>query len=513
MEETELLQALKHWQDAYHQVVLENHHLREEMSRLQAEVGAAQEREAQAIELANRLQATVEQLMERVKQLEARANKDSSNSSKPPSSDGLQKPVRKTQSLRGKSGKPSGGQQGHRGSTLLMGEDPDQIVVLQPLRCQRCQQDLREAPPSRQDRFQVVDLPQLRLQVTEYQAQVKVCPCCQAETRADLPAGMVPASVQYGAQIKALAVYLTTVQLLPVARVSQLLSDLFGTSFAQASVLAACQASARAVAPVVAHIQTALQKSRILHADETGFRVSGKRWWLHVACTQWLTVYFAHPKRGNEATEAMNILPGYRGTCVHDSLSMYLHYLCQHALCVAHYLRELTYVDGQFHQEWARHLQLLLRSVHLQVEHARQQGMQQLAEQDQQEYRRRYRELVQRGLAANPPPTQRTGQRGAIKKGDVLNLLLRLQQHEDLLLRFMTDFEVPFTNNQAETDLRMMKLRQKISGCFRTVEGSAVFCTLRSYLSTMQKQGVHLLSALASTWTDTPLYPPLLLAE
>jgi transposase len=499
MKEAELLQAFEQLQQAYEQV--------------QTALTEERRLKAEAVAQLTQLQEVVEQLVERVKELEGRLAKDSHNSSKPPSSNGFKEPMRKTQSLRGKSGKQNGGQPGHQGSTLLMVDQPDQTIVLHPQQCQRCRQDLAEASAYRLERFQVFDLPKLALHVTEYQAQVKVCPCCQAETRATLPQGMIPASAQYGPQIKALAVYLTTLQLLPVQRVSHLLSALFGSTFSEASVLAACQKSAQNVAGVVEKIKTALLSSRVLHNDETGFRVKKQRWWLHVACTRWFTLYFAHPKRGNEATEAMQILPVYQGTSVHDSLSMYLHYPCRHAFCVAHYLRELTYAHEQFHQSWADQMKRVLRTIHIQVEQARQDGMSQVPEQDQQDYRRRYQELVLIGLAANPPPTERSGQRGAIKKGEVLNLLLRLQQHQDLLLRFMTDFEVPFTNNQAETDLRMMKLRQKISGCFRTVEGSAVFCTLRSYLSTMQKQGVPLLIALASTCTASPLYPPLLEGE
>jgi transposase len=492
MKERELLEALEHLQQAHSQLQRENDQLRQENTQLRH---------------------VVADLMERIKQLEAQAAKDSHNSSKPPSSNGFKEPVRKTKSLRGKSGKKSGGQAGHPGHTLLLVEQPDQTLVLAPHRCQICQQDLLEAQTQRVERFQVVDLPRLALQVREYQAQVKVCPACQGETRAALPEGLLPATVQYGPQIKALAVYLSLFQLLPVARVSQVLSDLFDTSFSQASVLAACRESAQRVAPVLEQIKTALQHSQVLHNDETGFRVLVKRWWLHVACTPWYTLYLAHPTRGDQALKTMGILPGYAGTSVHDSLSMYLSYPCTHALCVAHYLRELSFVHEQYQQSWAPPMQRLLRSIHLQVEQARAQGLDHIREQDQQDYRRYYRHLVAVGLAANPPPTQRQGQRGAIKKGDVLTLLLRLQQHEDLILRFMTNFAVPFTNNQAENDLRMMKLHQKISGCFRTSEGSAVFCAVRSYLSTMAKQGVHLLSALASTCSGPLLLPPLLGAE
>jgi transposase len=266
-----------------------------------------------------------------------------------------------------------------------MVEVPDQTIVLNPSRCQRCQQDLAEASTRRVERFQVVDLPRLALQVTEYQAQVKACPCCQTETRAALPEGMIPASVQYGPQIRALAVYLTIFQLMPVARVSQLLSDVFHTTFSQATVLAACQKSAQRLTPVLQQIKTALQNSRVLHNDETGFRVLKKRWWLHVACTKEFTLYLAHPKRGDEALKTMEILPGYQGTSVHDSLSMYLSYPCLHALCVAHYLRELTFAHEQFHQSWAGQMQYLLRTIHLQVGHARAEGMDHLPQQDQQD--------------------------------------------------------------------------------------------------------------------------------
>jgi transposase len=480
--------------------------LLEKLQAQEAEIKSLREDLAQALVVLSEANA-------RIKQLEGQAGKDSHNRSKPPSTNGFKEPVRKTQSLREKSGKKSGGQPGHPGKTLMMVSNPDEIVRLSPSRCSHCQKALVATGSSRLEQIQVFDLPLMRLEVKEYQAEVKTCPNCQHETRAALPDGIAPLSVQYGPNVKALAVYLSCIQFLPLARTCQLLSDLLGTTFSQAAVLAACQKSAQAVQPVGEQIQVALQHSRVLHSDETGFRVGGKRWWLHVACTAWFTYYLAHPKRGNEATEAMDILPHYHGINVHDSLSMYRRYPCLHALCVAHYLRELTYIHEQYQQDWAYQMTLLLRSIYLQVQQAKQEALCLIPEADQQDYRRRYQHLVQLGLLANPPPTERTRQRGAIKKSEPLTLLLRLQEHHDLILRFMTNFEVPFTNNQAETDLRMMKLRQKISGCFRTVAGSATFCTLRSYLATMKKQGVHLLTALASTYTASLLSPPLLGGE
>jgi transposase len=455
----------------------------------------------------------LEQANARVKQLEGQAAKDSHNSSKPPSSNGFKEPVRKTASLREKSSKKSGGQPGHAGKTLMMVEQPDQTIRLTPQQCKHCQQDLASAPLCRTERVQEFDLPSVRLLVTEYQVEVKACPCCQAETRADLPDGLTLASAQYGPNIKTLAVYLACVHLLPLARVCQILHDLFGTTFSEASVLAACRQSASRLTLVLAMIKRALQKSRVIHNDETGFRVNKKRWWLHVAATCWLTLYLAHPKRGKEATDAMGILPNFQGTSVHDSLSSYLQYLCIHALCVAHYLRELTFIFEHFGQLWAKEMKALLLDIKACVERAREEGRTSLSEATKLDFVRRYTKLVQTGMTANPPPPKLPGKRGKPAKSDALNLLIRLHQYQDMILRFMSDFNVPFDNNRAESDLRMMKLRQKISGCFRTETGVALFCDLRSYLSTMQKQGVHLLTALRSAIVGSPLLPPLLAAE
>jgi transposase len=463
-------------------------------------------------ELAQALES-LEQANARIKQLEGQAAKDSHNSSKPPSTNGFKEPVRKTQSLREKSGRKSGGQPGHPGSTLMMVPQPDHTVLLTPEQCQQCQEDLSQASLCRRERVQVFDLPSVHLQVTEYQVEVKRCPCCQAETRADLPEGLTAASAQYGPNVKTLAVYLACLHLLPLARVCQILGDLFGTTFSQASVLAACQQSASAVIPILQRIKMALHTSQVVHNDETGFRVNKKRWWLHVAASCWFTLYLAHPKRGKEATDAMGILPNFLGTSMHDSLSSYLQYACMHALCGVHYLRELTFVFERFEQLWAKEMKALLLEIKACVQRAREQGLTSLPQVVKQDFERRYGQLVQTGMAANPPPHKRMGQRGAPKKSEALNLLLRLQQYQDLILRFMHDFDVPFDNNQAESDLRMMKLRQKISGCFRTQEGATIFCDLRSYLSTMQKQGVHLLTALRSAMAGSPLLPPLLAAE
>ena len=423
------------------------------------------ELEAQKVEnqtLRNDLAKALEHLEQanaRIKQLEGQAAKDSHNSSKPPSTNGFKEPMRKTQSLREKSGKKSGGQPGHPGTTLMLVEHADQTVLLTPEQCHGCQQDLSEVSPCRKERVQVFDLPTVHLQVTEYHVEVKACPCCQAETRADLPDGLTPASAQYGPNVKTLAVYLACLHLLPLARVCQILSDLFGTTVSQASVLAACQQSASAVTPVLQRIITGLQTSRVVHNDETGFRVENKRWWLHVAATCWFTLYLAHPKRGKEATDAMEILPNFLGISIHDSLSSYLQYGCMHALCVVHYLRELTFVFERFEQRWAKEMKALLLEIKACVQRAREEGRTSLPQTIKQDCERRYLALVQTGMAANPPAQKCSGKRGPPKKSDALNLLIRMHQYRDLILCFMHDFDVPFDNNQAESDLRMMKLR------------------------------------------------------
>jgi transposase len=226
---------------------------------------------------------------------------------------------------------------------------------------------------------------------------------------------------------------LSCLHLLPLARVCQILSDLFGTTFSEACVLAACKQSALALAAVLKRIKTALQKSTVMHNDETGFRVNKKRWWLHVAATCWFTLYLAHPKRGKEAIDAMGILPNFRGTSMHDSLACYLHYLCVHALCNAHYLRELTFIFERFEQLWAKEMKVLLLEIKACVQLAQEQGLTRLPKATVQDFERRYKELVQTGMDANPSPQKPPGKKGAPKKSDALNLLIRLHQYQDMI--------------------------------------------------------------------------------
>jgi transposase len=502
MNDTELIQAFEALQQEYHCLRTAYERQQQENTVLRKELAVAQEQLATAREV-------FAQLNTRIERLEGQRSRDSHNSSKPPSSDGPRSPVRKTQSLRGKSGKKSGGQPGHPGHTLLMVSHPDTIIALAPPVCERCQQELGTVEVVREERAQVWDLPPLRLQVTEYRAQVKVCPCCQQETRAAFPDGLQPAAVQYGPMTKALAVYLQCMHLLPYARTCQILSDLLGTSFSQASLQAALQSGSCQVEEALGVIQTGLIGSQVMHNDETGFRVADHRMWLHVAATSQLTYYQYHQKRGKEATDAIGILPQFHGISVHDSWASYLQYACLHALCNVHYLRELTFIQEHYHQDWAKEMKELLLEIKAHVDLARSQGKAVLPRALRQEYEERYLQLVEQGSAANPPPPRKKGTRGPLRGDEVRNLLHRLRDYQAMILRFMHQLIVPFDNNLAEQDIRMMKVQQKISGCFRTPEGATIFCRLRSYLSTMRKQGVHLLTALQHVFLGSPLLPSL----
>jgi transposase len=426
----------------------------------------------------------VQGLLVRVHQLEGQVGKDSHNSHKPPSSDG---PARRPKSLRVSGGKKPGGQLGHRGRTLQLSAAPDQVVVLHPATCAHCQAAIR-------------------LRVTEYQAEQVGCPSCQQVTVAPFPP-QVAGRVQYGPQVRALALYLLEYQLLPYERTAQMLAEAVGCALSPGTLETWVQQAAHGLAAPEAAIKTALVRAAVLGNDETGLRVAGQRQWLHVARTDQLTHYGRHPKRGKTATDALGILPTFRGTSVHDGLSSYPHYAqCQHALCNAHLLRELTFVAEHEQQAWAQALKAHLLHTQAQVEAARTAGAHALSAGQRTALVARYHALVAQGLAAQPPPG-RTGKNGRVKQSPAKNLLDRLQRHADQVLRFLDDFAVPFTNNGAEQDLRMAKIQQKISGTFRSEAGADAFCRIRGYLSTMAKQGYRLLAVLRRVFTDQPLSP------
>lgn len=441
-------------------------------------------------------QEQIATLTARVTDLEARGKQDSHNSSKPPASDGLRK---KPVSLRPQTGRKPGGQAGHKGCTLALSNTPDEIVAHAPVQCACCQASLTDTPRRLVARRQVLDLPPVSLQVTEHQVHSKVCPGCGHTNQAAFPAE-VSQPVQYGPQVQALGVYLTGYQLLPLQRACELLADVFGATLCAGTLQACVQRAGAQLQPARQQIAQAAQQAGVLHGDESGVRVGGKLSWLHVASTPLLTHYTVHAKRGQTGMNAAGILSAFTGIAVHDGWASYFTYGCRHALCNAHHLRELqgVYEAAPQQQAWAQQMQTLLRDGKQAVETAQQAGQSQLAADTLAELTTRYEHLVQQGYAANPPPdlTDAPRKRGRVAQSGARNLLNRFSKYQAETLRFLHDFAVPFDNNLAERDVRMIKVQQKISGGFRTKEGSDAFCCIRSYISTLRKQGRHVLTAL-----------------
>lgn len=435
-------------------------------------------------------------LTARVAELERQLGLNSSNSGKPPSSDGLKRPSR-TGSLREKSGKKSGGQHGHKGHTLKQVETPDKVVDHFPDKCSNCGGTPDATESVSYQKRQVVDLPEpLPPVVTEHRAYACLCQACGARTQAGFPEG-VTAPVQYGPRIAAMAVYLQTCHFIPEDRLAELLKDLYGIDISTATIAAMERRKAEELAPVAKAIGEKVRQAPVKHMDETGYRIGGRTQWLHVAATVLLTFYHTSAKRGA-------LLADVIGVIVHDHWKPY--FTMQgvlHALCNAHHLRELKALMEIEKELWAFAMYRFLRQACHAVNIARERGLT-LEPRFVAWMQSRYDRIVAQGLAfheSQPPPArpkQANGKkpRGRQRRRTGHNLLLRLQSRRDDVLRFLTDPSVPFTNNLAERDLRMMKVMLKICGCFRTVAGAENFATLRSVLSTARKQGWSLIETL-----------------
>jgi transposase len=440
-----------------------------------------------------------------IQELRDQLAKNSQNSGKPPSSDGLKKP--RTRSLRKKSGRRSGGQKDHQGHTLKMVERPDQIQVYEASTCSHCATDLQSVEPCGYEKRQVFDVPLVRTEVTEHQAEVKTCPGCGQQVKGDFPSD-VTQPVQYGPRLKAQASYLNNYQFIPLARTCELLGDFYGHTPSEAFVLDANATLVDQAEPSLATIKQQLIAADVAHFDESGLRVEDRLNWLHVASTNQLTYYAVHPKRGQVGMKALGILPEFKGRAVHDHWKSYFTFdNCQHALCNAHHLRELQFVLDQYEQNWAREMAQLLLDIKDEV-HEAPLDQTTLSPELLAHFEQRYNELIAQGLEANPPPADPPPRkRGRKKQSPPKNLLDRLQQFKPQVLAFMYDFRVPFDNNSAERDVRMVKVKQKMSGTFRTRTGAETFCAIRSYISTVRKHGRNVLDAIHDALTGNPFVP------
>ncbi|MCH7688372.1 MAG: IS66 family transposase [Planctomycetes bacterium] len=456
------------------------------------------------------LEAENRELRNEVKDLRGKLAKNSKNSSKPPSSDGLKKPQPK--SLRKPSGKKPGGQQGHAGTRLEMVEQPDHVVSHTVEECQQCGCSLESVDATDHRRRQVVDIPPIELEVTEHRAEIKCCPGCGCRNEAAFPAE-VKTSVQYGSRIKSLLVYLNQYQLLPYERTCQLAEDLFAHTISQGTLSNWNAECYRNLESTEEQIRQAILASEVVHFDETGIRQQGKLHWLHTAGTKHLTFYGLHARRGKEAMDELGILPNYTGCAVHDHWKSYFTFSCDHSLCNAHHLRELTWLAEHEQQSWATSMIELL----LEAKETCEATSENCLAEDSAELasiRLRYDALIADGLAQNlpPPETSEKKKRGRRKQSKAKNLLDRLRDFKTETLAFLTHPLIPFDNNQGERDIRMAKLKQKISGCFRGENGGKIFSRIRGYVSTLRKNDLKILDGIQSTFNQLPKLPPHILA-
>jgi transposase len=469
----------------------------DERQQLRAENAALREQLTQRDQL-------IAKLEQRLAALEEQLVKNSHNSHLPPSSDRF---VRQPKSLRKKSGKKPGGQPNHPGTSLMWSPTPDEVVVHPLAHCPHCQSDLQVVAPCGYERRQVVDVPPVRLQVTQHQAERKQCPVCLRQSSASFPLE-VRAPIQYGTRVGAMAVYLVEQQLLPWARACEVLSDLFLTKMSEGTLATLIEGCAQHLGCVEEQLKAALIEARVLHQDETGLSVKGRRRWLHVSSTRKLTHYAVHDKRGREALDAIGILSVFKGTSVHDGWrSYFLFEGCSHALCNVHHLRELVFMAEHDGQAWAISMKELLLLMKERVKEAKQRGEAQLDPLSLLALRAEYDRVLQEGWRIHPPPARDGPTKTTRKRHPAVNLLDRLQVGKEAVLAFLSNFAVPFDNNQAERDVRMVKVQQKVSGTFRSEAGATAFCRIRSYLSTLRKQGLPLLSALEATLRGHPLLP------
>jgi transposase len=476
-----------------------------EIARLLQSLPAADRRQVEsyfnALEVRLALQAEaslkqkqqIEMLSDRLDQLEHQLKQNSKNSHKPPSSDGFKKPKR-TRSLRKKSNRKPGGQAGHPGSKLKRSDDIDKFVFHPVNTCKCCGKDLKGVEIVDYVKRQVFDLPDLSLDVIEHQAELKQC-SCGAISQGVFPDD-VRGEVQYGPGIRGLASYLQNYQLLPYQRSAQLLRDVFEVSISEGTLYNISEQAYDELEDFESQLKQYLIKQDVLHSDETGVNVGGKTHWLHSASNGEYTHYQVHPGRGYEAMNEIGILPFFKGTLVHDCLRSYFRYeQAEHSVCLAHILRELQ-AQVEQKQGWAEQMLQLILALKKSKDRAIDQGKTQVSQATIKDYQKQYHQILQRGNRANPLPPKDYNNPRKRKRTKAQNLLRRLEEYESEVFRFYTDFNVPFDNNLAERDLRMAKVKQKISGCFRSERGAHYFARLRSYISSARKQGLNTLEAL-----------------
>jgi transposase len=441
-------------------------------------------------------------LQAEVRRLRDATAQNSHNSSRPPSTDRPDKP--RPKSLRKKSGRKPGGQPGHPGRTLQPSDTP-QHVHIHPLRECECGEDLSGQPALDFERRQVFDLPSLTLECSEHRAEIKECPCCHQLGTAAFPPDL-KAPVQYGQNFRALLAYFYDAQEGASRRIREMCAEMFGYAVSEATLQRARQEQYQALQPFEQRLVEILPQEPVLGADETSLPINKVNHWLHVLCTPLLTFFSVQLLRGKAAIQAIGIIPRFKGWLMHDFLSSYLGFAnCLHTFCKSHLLRELVFLVEQHQQSWAQELYDLLMQM-FQCVQERKARDSPLSEAEYKQWQARYQQLLSAGRHANPlTPEQQTQKR--LKQSKEQNLLDRLETYEACILAFLWAWELPFTNNESERDFRMMKVRVKISGCFRTLAGARRHARIRSYIATLRKHGLPVLEYLRRALDGHPFLP------
>ena len=447
-----------------------------------------------------------QKLSQRVQELEDRLNKNSQNSHKPPSSDGFKKRPKKPKRVRGRERRKPGGQSDHPGTTLKMSDEVDHVIRHEVKVCRGCGQDLSDLSGAVGQRRQIIDIPQPQLIRTEHQAIVKECPCCGASNAGQFPSDL-RGHVQYGSRLRALVIYLMIYQLVPYERTQELLKTLYTLSPSTGTLHRMIRDGYQRLEEAEKALKGAMVNADVIHCDETGHRVGSKTRWLHVASTKLMTFYYSNKARGQLAHQAGGILPAYKGIAIHDFYRSYLKVECEHGLCNAHLIRELKAVferDGA--QLWAKALIRLLTTANRLVGAARESRKDRLSPAAYDRLMTMYDALWAKADQLNPKATA-NGKRGRTKQTKTRNLIDRLITYKLDILRFIYDFKVPFDNNVAERDLRMVKVQQKISNCFRSQLGAEMFCRIRGYISTLLKQNYEIFPILTDAMQGKVFIP------
>jgi transposase len=442
------------------------------------------------------------ELQAEVRRLRDAAAQNSSNSSRPPSTDRPEQP--KPKSLRKKSGRKSGGQPGHAGRTLQFSDTPQHIQIHPLLECE-CAEDLSKEPALDFERRQVFDLPPLKLECTEHRAEIKECHCCQKICTASFPAD-IKAPVQYGKNFRALLSYLYDVQEGASLRVGEMCAEMFGYAVSEATIQTARQEQHDALQPFENRLVEILPQEPILHADETSVPINKVKHWLHVLCTPMLTFFGIHLSRGKEAIQAIGIIPIFTGWLMHDFLPSYLSFdHCLHTFCKSHLMRELVFLFEQHQQQWAKDLHDLFLEM-LQCVKDRKARDAPMTKKEFERWQQHYWKILRAGRHTNPLTREQSAKKRP-KQSKEQNLLDRLEGYDDCILAFLWEMDLPFTNNEAERAFRMMKVRLKISGCFRTLDGARRHVRIRSYVSTLRKHGLPVLEYLRYSLDGRPFLP------